>query len=76
MRAAGFLTSRVPSRMLAQICEHQRRFDDALRQLRTTLEFDPNFARAYVYLCLVYVSKRMPHEATGECERAGALSEG
>jgi hypothetical protein len=53
-----------------------RRFDDALRQLRSTLELDPNFVRAHVYLCLVYLSKRTPREATGECERAVALSGG
>jgi eukaryotic-like serine/threonine-protein kinase len=61
---------------LGRDLEMVHRFDDALRQLRTTLEFDPKFARAHVYLCLSYISKRMPREATGECERAKALSGG
>jgi TolB-like protein/Flp pilus assembly protein TadD len=61
---------------LGRDLEMVRRFDDALRQLRTTLEFDPNFARAHVYLCLSYLSQRMPREATGECERARVLSGG
>jgi eukaryotic-like serine/threonine-protein kinase len=61
---------------LGRDLETVRRFDDALRQLRTTLEFDPKFARAHVYLCLSYLSQRMPREATGECERAKALSGG
>jgi serine/threonine-protein kinase len=56
--------------------EMVRRFDDALRQLRATLAFDPNFARAHGYLCLVYLSKHMPREAAGECEQAVALSGG
>jgi eukaryotic-like serine/threonine-protein kinase len=61
---------------LGRDLEMVRRFDDALRQLRTTLEFDPNFARAHVYLCLSYLSQRMPRDATAECERARALSGG
>jgi serine/threonine protein kinase/tetratricopeptide (TPR) repeat protein len=61
---------------LGRDLEMVHRFDDALRQLRTTLEFDPNFARAHVYLCLSYLSQRMPREATGECERARELSGG
>jgi eukaryotic-like serine/threonine-protein kinase len=61
---------------LGRDLEMVHRFDDALRQLRTTLEFDPNFARAHVYLCLVYLSQRRPREAAGECERAAALSGG
>jgi len=68
--------SRLNEAELGRDLEMVRRFDDALRQLRTTLELDPNFARAHVYLCLVYLSKRTPREATGECERAVALSGG
>ena len=51
-----------------------RRYDDALRQLRATLELDPGFPQTWSYLCGVYVLERMPREATAACERATALS--
>jgi serine/threonine protein kinase/tetratricopeptide (TPR) repeat protein len=61
---------------LGRDLEMVRRFDDALRQLRTTLESDTNFARVHLYLCLAYLSKRTPRKATGECERAVTLTGG
>jgi serine/threonine protein kinase/tetratricopeptide (TPR) repeat protein len=66
--------SRPISAEVGRDLEMVRRFDDALRQLRTTLESDSTFARAHLYLCLAYLSKRAPREATSECQRAVALS--
>jgi eukaryotic-like serine/threonine-protein kinase len=66
--------SRPISAEVGRDLEMVRRFDDALRQLRTTLESDSTFARAHLYLCLAYLSKRSPREATSECQRAVALS--
>jgi tetratricopeptide (TPR) repeat protein len=51
-----------------------RRYDDAVRQARATLELDPNFERGLNYLCVAYLYKRMPREATTACERATVLS--
>ncbi|MDQ3881513.1 MAG: protein kinase, partial [Chloroflexota bacterium] len=50
------------------------RYDDAIRELRATLELDPNFFVTHVFLCSAYLSKRRPREAVPECERAAALS--
>jgi serine/threonine-protein kinase len=61
---------------LGRDLEMVHRFDEALRQLRTTVESDTNFARVHLYLCLAYLSKRTPRKATGECERAVSLSGG
>jgi TolB-like protein len=51
-----------------------RRYDDAIRQARAALELDPTFERGLNYLCVAYLYKRMPREATTACERAAVLS--
>jgi len=48
--------------------------DDALREVRGTLELDPGFANAYETLCRVHLQRREPREAVAACERAAALS--
>jgi tetratricopeptide (TPR) repeat protein len=45
------------------------RYDEALRQLHSTLELYPNFTGTYWYLCLVYALKQLPREAISACER-------
>jgi tetratricopeptide (TPR) repeat protein len=51
-----------------------RRYDDAIRQLKKTLEMEPNFLLARRRLCQVYAQKEMFNEAAAEFEKALALS--
>jgi tetratricopeptide (TPR) repeat protein len=66
--------SRIISAEMGAALAYAHRYDDALRQLRATLELDPNFAVTHFWLCWVYVWKRLPREAIPACERSVALS--
>jgi serine/threonine protein kinase/tetratricopeptide (TPR) repeat protein len=48
-------------------------YDDALRELRTILELDPNYALTHDGLCSLYLVRRAPRQAVAECERAEGL---
>jgi tetratricopeptide (TPR) repeat protein len=50
------------------------RHDEALRQMRSTLELHPNSPQAHGGLCFAYALKHLPREAIPACERAVALS--
>jgi len=50
-----------------------RRYDEALRQARTTLDLDPNFARARMWLAFVYEQKRQYQAAIAQLQE-GAVS--
>ena len=47
-----------------------RRYDDALEQLRKTLELEPNFVMAHFILGLTYLQKRQFEQATAELQQA------
>src|SRR5919109_616774 len=51
-----------------------RRYDQAIRKLRATVEMDPNFANAHYKLALVYEIKGMYKEAFEENLKNEALS--
>lgn len=51
-------------------------FDEAIEQLRKTLEMDPNFVHAHAYLGLVYIKKGLIEEGIAECQKAVELSGG
>lgn len=50
------------------------RYDEAIRQMRSTLELHPNSAQGHRGLCYVYVLAHLPREAIPASERATALS--
>jgi TolB-like protein/Tfp pilus assembly protein PilF len=52
---------------------YARRYDEAIQQLRKTLEIDPNFAFARLWLSQAYIQKGLPKEALVELEKARAL---
>ena len=49
------------------------RYDEAIRQFRSTVELDPNFANAHAGLCHVYALQRLLRQAIAACERASAI---
>jgi tetratricopeptide (TPR) repeat protein len=51
-----------------------RRYDQAIEQLRRTLEMDPKYGGAYLYLGEVYVQKGIYAEAITALKRAVELS--
>ena len=51
-----------------------RRYDDALEQLRKTLELEPNFVMAHFILGLTCLQKGQFQQATAELQQAIALS--
>jgi tetratricopeptide (TPR) repeat protein len=51
---------------LTQILHFARKYDDAIEQCRKTLELDPNFGFAYIYLSQAYTQKGMYEEARDE----------
>lgn len=53
-----------------------RQYDDAIAQCRATLEMDPNYYAAYVYLGESYEQKGMYAEARESLERARKISGG
>jgi TolB-like protein/DNA-binding winged helix-turn-helix (wHTH) protein len=58
----------------AEILYFARKYDDALRQARATVEMDPNFAHAHRVMERIYDEKRMSPEAIAEGKRALELS--
>ena len=52
-----------------------RRYDDAIAQLRKTLEMDPGFYYVHVNLGQVLVAKRAFGEAISEYQKARALND-
>jgi DNA-binding SARP family transcriptional activator len=53
---------------------YRRSYDDAIEQLRRTLDLDANFAVAHVMLGLAYAQKRMLTDAQSSVQRAIDLS--
>jgi serine/threonine protein kinase/Flp pilus assembly protein TadD len=53
-----------------------RRYDEALEQIRKTLDMDPNFARGHWYLGMPYEQKSMYREAIAEFQKALELTNG
>ena len=50
-----------------------RRYDDAIAQLRRTLDMDASFAEAHFHLAMVYEAKRMYAESLAEFEKSVEL---
>ena len=53
-----------------------RRYDQAIEQLRKTLEMDPSFLRAHWYLAAAYEQVGRHEEAIAECQKALSVSGG
>jgi TolB-like protein/Tfp pilus assembly protein PilF len=66
--------SRIISSVLGSQLALSRRYDDAIRQLRSTLELDPDFVAAHAWLCSVYRMKGDARAAITACERVAALT--
>jgi tetratricopeptide (TPR) repeat protein len=66
--------SRIIGADLGEALVYAGRYDDALGQLRATVELDPSFAYAHSLLCWVHLLQRRPREAVAACEQAAALS--
>jgi TolB-like protein/DNA-binding winged helix-turn-helix (wHTH) protein/tetratricopeptide (TPR) repeat protein len=60
----------------AEMLYYDRKYDEALRQARATLEMDPNFAHAHRVMERVYDQRRMFSEAIAEGKRSIELSSG
>ncbi|MGC9951083.1 MAG: winged helix-turn-helix domain-containing protein [Bryobacteraceae bacterium] len=58
----------------AEMLYYDRKYDEALRQARATLEIDPNFAHAHRVMERVYNQRHMFSEAIAEGRRALELS--
>jgi TolB-like protein/DNA-binding winged helix-turn-helix (wHTH) protein/Tfp pilus assembly protein PilF len=58
----------------AEILYYDRRYDEALRQARATVEMYPNFAHAHRVMERIYDEEHMFPEAIAEGQRAAALS--
>src|SRR2546430_7585748 len=54
---------------------YARRYDEAIEQLRKTLEMDPGYDYAHVNLGQVFAGKRAYDEAIGEYQKARALND-
>ncbi len=52
---------------------YSRQYDRAIEQLRRTLELDPNFPQAHLYLAMVHEQKGMQEEAIVEYQRVITL---
>lgn len=52
-----------------------RRYDLAIEQLKDSIELEPNFFRAHLYLGLVYARKSMSREAIAEFQKALSITE-
>jgi tetratricopeptide (TPR) repeat protein len=59
---------------LAEMLYFDRKYDEALRQARATVEMDPNFAHAHRVMERIYDEKRMFPEAIAEGQRAAAVT--
>jgi tetratricopeptide (TPR) repeat protein len=55
---------------------YSRQYDQAVEQLRKTLELDANFGPAHYYLGMAYVQKSMVKEGIEEFEKVLAISPG
>jgi len=66
----------VVNQMLGQHYFFARQYEQAAKQLTTTLEMDPNFANAHYTLGMVYIQKPTLGDAVAECEKAAALERG
>jgi serine/threonine protein kinase/tetratricopeptide (TPR) repeat protein len=64
------------STVAAQGSYWQRRYSDAIEQLGQTLEVDPNFYTARVFLAMAYEQVGRHQEAIAECQKALRLSGG
>ena len=62
--------SRVISVDKAGVLIRARRYDEAVTELRSTLDFDPSFPPAHNYLAWAYLVKKMHVEAVAEAETA------
>jgi tetratricopeptide (TPR) repeat protein len=51
-----------------------RRYDEAIEKLRKTLEMDPNFLWAHVFLGGTFEAKHMYEEAISEFQKAGVAN--
>jgi tetratricopeptide (TPR) repeat protein len=58
----------------AEMLYYDRKYDEALRQARATVEMEPNFAHAHRVMERVYDQRHMFSEAIAEGERAVELS--
>jgi adenylate cyclase len=61
---------------VARILFFSRAYDEAIEQCRKTLEIDPNFGGAHLFLGRSYKEKRMYQEALTELEKARDLLKG
>ena len=52
-----------------------RRYDQAVEQLKKTLELDPNFIEAHHWLAMVYMQQGRYKEALAECEQVWRLGQ-
>lgn len=59
---------------LGQRLYHARRFDEAIEQLRKTLDLDPNFYLARLDLAQAYAESRRYAESLAELKKAAELS--
>ncbi len=68
--------SLVISANLGRILYFARRYDQAIDELRKTLDMDPSFLEAHLYLGLTYEQKGMFREAIAELQQALSTSGG
>ncbi len=61
---------------LGQTFFFARQYDRAIEQIKKTIELDPVFARAHIFLALAYEQTNMYQEAIDECKAAVASSGG
>ena len=61
---------------LVDLADYERRYDDAIAQIKKSLEMDPTFVVSHWYLGLFYQLKGMEQEALREVEEAVRLSDG
>lgn len=60
---------------LAELLVLAHSHDESIRQSRTTIEMDPNFALAHNQLALAYLQKHMRNEAVAEPQKAAVIPE-
>jgi tetratricopeptide (TPR) repeat protein len=55
---------------------HARRYDEAIAQLRSTLELNAGFFQPHLYLCWAYEQEKLYEQAISECQKVIALQPG
>jgi DNA-binding winged helix-turn-helix (wHTH) protein/Tfp pilus assembly protein PilF len=68
-------TSPVINADVAAILYYARRYDEAILQLRRTIDLEPGFAQSHQLLALTYARKGMSRESLAEATLAGMTSD-